>query len=223
MFISDRITHLLGESRAARRSHLGQVKADLSPRPYIMYLAGDACVFFCTGRVLPAPAPHGLRQVPSANNRPHARPYPPARQGASPRSVERIRQFNGLFGTCIFPARARTHSLPIWRWCSCTTRARHSSLPLPFFLLSSSHPAPQGRKLGGGIRLGEMERDSLLAHGVSFLLQDRLMHCSDEHRVGTHPPCIIPSPLSIRTTKPLRNQVGVARVRRALSHPEHRY
>lgn len=37
----------------------------------------------------------------------------------------------------------------------------------------------QGRKRAGGIRFGEMERDSLLAHGVSFMLQDRLMNCSD--------------------------------------------
>jgi len=40
----------------------------------------------------------------------------------------------------------------------------------------------KGRSKGGGIRFGEMERDSLLAHGVSFLLQDRLMNCSDYHK-----------------------------------------
>merc|ERR1712070_1263552 len=39
-----------------------------------------------------------------------------------------------------------------------------------------------GRKVHGGIRLGEMERDALLAHGVSFLLHDRLFHCSDESK-----------------------------------------
>ena len=37
-----------------------------------------------------------------------------------------------------------------------------------------------GRKVHGGIRLGEMERDALLAHGASFIVQERLLHCSDE-------------------------------------------
>ncbi|CDR95040.1 DNA-directed RNA polymerase, beta subunit, putative [Babesia bigemina] len=47
----------------------------------------------------------------------------------------------------------------------------------------------KGRKNRGGIRFGEMERDSLIAHGASALLQDRLMHCSDAHTAYVCPKC----------------------------------
>ena len=62
----------------------------------------------------------------------------------------------------------------------------------------------KGRKVGGGIRFGEMERDSLLAHGTSFLLQDRLFKCSDEHEAHVCKRC--GSILAPHATKP--NEVG---------------
>lgn len=47
----------------------------------------------------------------------------------------------------------------------------------------------KGRKRHGGVRVGEMEKDALLAHGGAFLLQDRLINCSDYTRSWICKPC----------------------------------
>ncbi|OMJ24511.1 putative DNA-directed RNA polymerase I subunit RPA2 [Smittium culicis] len=64
-----------------------------------------------------------------------------------------------------------------------------------------THQPIKGRKKGGGIRLGEMERDSLLAHGTSYILQDRLLNCSDYSRAYVCKTCgSILAPIAIPTT-----------------------
>ncbi|KAI9313527.1 hypothetical protein BX666DRAFT_1977413 [Dichotomocladium elegans] len=65
----------------------------------------------------------------------------------------------------------------------------------------------KGRKRAGGIRLGEMERDSLLAHGTSFLLQDRLMNCSDYSQAHVCRLCgSLVSPISTKIVSTVANK-----------------
>jgi DNA-directed RNA polymerase II subunit RPB2 len=42
-----------------------------------------------------------------------------------------------------------------------------------------THQPVEGRSRDGGLRLGTMEKDCLLSHGVSSMLKERMMECSD--------------------------------------------
>ena len=41
-----------------------------------------------------------------------------------------------------------------------------------------------GRSNNGGLRIGEMERDSILSHGISAFLRESMMKRSDQYEVA---------------------------------------
>jgi DNA-directed RNA polymerase II subunit RPB2 len=46
-----------------------------------------------------------------------------------------------------------------------------------------SHQPVGGRAHGGGMRIGEMERDVMIAHGISLFQKERFMECSDGYKM----------------------------------------
>lgn len=67
----------------------------------------------------------------------------------------------------------------------------------------------KGRKRGGGIRFGEMERDAMLAHGAAYLLHDRLHKSSDYHIADVCSLCgSILSTTIIEPHKPMMQKIG---------------
>jgi len=46
-----------------------------------------------------------------------------------------------------------------------------------------THQPNEGRASGGGLRVGEMEKDSFVSHGVPHVLMERLLYASDPHEI----------------------------------------
>lgn len=71
----------------------------------------------------------------------------------------------------------------------------------------------KGRKCGGGVRFGEMERDGVMAHGASLLVQDRLFNCSDKSRISLCKQCgsVLTPMIEMRRRAGSANEAGGAR------------
>ena len=47
----------------------------------------------------------------------------------------------------------------------------------------------EGRRNNGGLRVGNMEKDAMNAHGVPFVINERMFISSDKHQIKVCPKC----------------------------------
>ncbi len=75
----------------------------------------------------------------------------------------------------------------------------HSRSTGPVVMLTRQ--CSEGRARDGGLRIGEMERDAILCHGISVFLKERLMDMSDNYKVHVCDLCGVISNYNINTDK----------------------
>ena len=75
----------------------------------------------------------------------------------------------------------------------------HSRSTGPVVMLTRQ--CSEGRARDGGLRIGEMERDGILCHGISVFLKERLMDMSDNYKVHVCDLCGVIGNYNISTDK----------------------
>ncbi len=75
----------------------------------------------------------------------------------------------------------------------------HSRSTGPVVMLTRQ--CSEGRARDGGLRIGEMERDGILCHGISVFLKERLMDMSDNYKVHVCDLCGVISNYNTNTDK----------------------
>lgn len=97
--------------------------------------------------------------------------------------------------------------------CCWTGNSRAAAGPI---ILLTRQPA-EGRARDGGLRIGEMETECNIAHGISSFFKERFMECSDNYRVYICKKCGLMANCNpekgIYSCKPCRNNVHFAEIR----------
>jgi DNA-directed RNA polymerase II subunit RPB2 len=75
----------------------------------------------------------------------------------------------------------------------------HSRSTGPVVMLTRQ--CSEGRARDGGLRIGEMERDGILCHGISVFLKERLMDMSDNYKVNVCDFCGVIASFNVSTDK----------------------